>query len=90
MKRIQVLGPGCTNCRSLYERAHEAARQLGLEVEIEKITDFEAIARAGVMSTPALLVDGKLMVSGRVPPTEELMALLSGPRSGGPAHAAGD
>jgi small redox-active disulfide protein 2 len=90
MKRIQVLGPGCANCKSLYDRAREAARLLGLDVEIEKVADIEAITRAGVLSTPALAVDGRLMVSGRVPPTKELMELLAGHPSGGPTAAARD
>lgn len=83
MKRIQILGPGCANCRSLYDRAEEAARELNLEFEIEKVTDFVAISRAGVMSTPALVVDGKLMVSGRVPSTDQLKDLLAGRWPGG-------
>jgi len=77
MTRIQVLGPGCARCKVLLERAEQAARELGLEFEIEKVTDIEAILGFGVMATPALVVDGKLKLSGRVPSAEQLKGYLS-------------
>jgi len=77
MTKIQVLGPGCANCRTLCDRAETAARELGLEFEIEKVTDLEAIVRYGVMSTPALVVDGKVLFSGRVPSTVQLKQILA-------------
>lgn len=77
MTRIQVLGPGCARCKVLLEHAEQAARELGLDYEIEKVTDIEAILACGVMTTPALVVDGKLKISGRVPSAEQLKAVLS-------------
>ena len=77
MTRIQVLGPGCTRCKVLYEHAEQAAKELGLDYEIEKITDITAIMGHGVMSTPALVVNGELKFSGRVPSAEQLKGILS-------------
>ena len=77
MTKIQVLGPGCAKCKLLFEHAEQAARELGLEYEIEKVTDIDAILGFGVMTTPALLVDGKLKIAGRVPSAEQLKAVLS-------------
>jgi small redox-active disulfide protein 2 len=77
MPLIQVLGPGCQKCQVLYERAREAARELGLECEIEKVSDMQAIIGFGVMSTPALVVDGAVKFSGRVPTVEQLKEILT-------------
>jgi small redox-active disulfide protein 2 len=77
MTKIQVLGPGCTKCKVLYDHADQAARELGLEYEIEKVTDIAAIMGFGVMSTPALVVDGKVRLSGRVPSAEQVKEFLS-------------
>lgn len=77
MRRIQILGPGCARCRVLFEHAEQAAKELGLEYEIEKVTDIDAILEFGVMTTPALVVDGKLKLSGRVPSAEQLKLVLS-------------
>ena len=77
MTRIQVLGPGCARCKVLYEHAEQAAKELGLDYEIEKITDITAIMGHGVMSTPALVVNGELKFSGRVPSAEQLKGILS-------------
>ena len=77
MKKIQILGPGCARCRVLFEHAEQAARELGLEYEIEKITDIDAIIGYGVMATPALVVDGQLKVAGRVPSAQQLKAALT-------------
>ena len=77
MKIIQVLGPGCFNCRRLAENAETAAKEIGLEYSLEKISDIESIARAGIIRTPALVVDGKVKSSGRVPSVEELKAMLA-------------
>lgn len=76
MKKIQVLGTGCLKCNKLTEAAEQAAQALGIEYTLEKVTDIEKIINFGVMSTPALAVDGVVKVAGRVPPTEELKALL--------------
>jgi len=77
MRRIEILGPGCQKCEALYERAREAARELGLECTIEKVTNIEAIVQRGVLSTPALVLDDEIKASGRVPTTSEIRKLLS-------------
>jgi len=77
MIHIEILGPGCSKCRVLYQRADEAARAMGVEYEIKKVTDIEVILGYGVMSTPALVVNGALKLSGRVPSAEQLKGYLS-------------
>ncbi len=77
MKKIQVLGPGCPRCEQLAANADLAARTLGVDYEIEKVTDVNDIAAYGVVITPALAVDGEVVVVGKVMPTEELISLLS-------------
>jgi small redox-active disulfide protein 2 len=77
MTKIQVLGPGCAKCKVLYEHADQAARELGLDYEIEKVTDISMIMGYGVMTTPALVVDGEIKLAGRVPSAEQLKAVLS-------------
>jgi small redox-active disulfide protein 2 len=73
---IKVLGPGCNNCVRLEANAREALTRLGRDASIEKITDYVQIAGYGVMSTPALVVDGSVIVSGRVPSADEVARLL--------------
>ena len=77
MTNIEVLGAGCANCNLLYERTQRAAQELGLECQIEKITDLNVIVGYRVMSTPALVVDGQVKLAGRVPSVEQLKELLS-------------
>lgn len=77
MKKLQILGTGCPKCVKLTANAEAAAKALGLEYELEKVTDIARIVAAGVMMTPALAVDGKVKVSGRVPEVEELKKLLA-------------
>ncbi len=77
MKQIKILGPGCARCRQLAEAAEEAARQLGLSCELEKVTDLDRIMQYGVMMTPALVVDGQVKLYGRVPPVAEIKRILS-------------
>jgi len=77
MKTFQILGPGCRNCKALAENVEAAAKELGEPYSIEKVTDIARIVNAGVMKTPALLVDGQMKLSGHVPSVEELKKLLS-------------
>ncbi len=76
MKKIQVLGGGCSKCIILAEEVEKAADELGIEIELEKITDFKQIMGYGIMTTPALVVDGKVMFSGKVLKAEALKAFL--------------
>jgi small redox-active disulfide protein 2 len=64
--KIQILGSGCSKCKTLEANAREAVMDLGIEAEIEKVSDFEAIANMGVMTTPALVIDGEVRSVGRV------------------------
>ena len=77
MKRIQILGTGCPKCKKLAENAEAAAKELGLECEVEKVTDVEAIMAFNVMMTPALAVDGDVKAVGRVPSKDEIKEILS-------------
>jgi len=77
MKKLQILGTGCPKCRKLTENTETAARELGLEYELEKVTDVNEIMKFGVMMTPALVVDGEVKVVGRVPTVAEIKAMLS-------------
>jgi small redox-active disulfide protein 2 len=76
MKKIQILGPGCLKCRQLAENAAAAARDLGLDCEIEKVTSVSDIMKFGVMMTPALVVDGQVKVAGKVPSPSQIKAML--------------
>jgi small redox-active disulfide protein 2 len=76
MKKIQILGTGCPKCKKLTESAEAAAKDLGIEYTLEKVTDIEKIMAYGVMMTPALVVDGQVKISGRVPSADEVKKLL--------------
>jgi len=74
---IKVLGPGCNNCKTLERVTKEAVAALGLNATIEKVEDYGAIAGYGVMSTPALVIDEVVVLSGRVPTPTHLRELLT-------------
>lgn len=76
MTKIQILGSGCAKCRQLTAIAEQAAQDLGLQYELEKVTDVTRYAEFGVMFTPALVVDGDLKLSGKVPSLDEARQLL--------------
>ena len=67
MKQVTVYGPGCQRCAATEQMIRDAAGRLGVEVAVDKVTDLAAIARAGVMSTPGVAVDGKLVHAGGLP-----------------------
>ena len=73
MKKIQILGTGCPKCRKLAEAAGEAAISLGVEYDLEKVSDISKIMSFGVMVTPALVIDGKVKCSGKIPEVEEII-----------------
>jgi small redox-active disulfide protein 2 len=74
--KIQILGMGCPKCKKLYEAAEQAAKELGLDYEMEKIDDIDRITEMGVMMTPALAIDGEVKLVGRVPTVENLKEIL--------------
>ncbi|MBN2433226.1 MAG: TM0996/MTH895 family glutaredoxin-like protein [Acidobacteria bacterium] len=76
MKKIQILGTGCPKCAKLADTADAAARELGIEYELVKVTDINDILGFGVMMTPALAVDGEVKSVGRVPGSEEMKDVL--------------
>ena len=77
MKRILILGPGCTKCQKLAAVAEEAAKALSMTYEIEKVTDINRFAEFGIMFTPALVVDGVVKIAGKVPSVEQTKKLLA-------------
>lgn len=76
--KIQILGTGCKKCSTLAEVTDATAKEMGLDYELEKVTDIVKIMEAGVMSTPALVVDGEVKITGKVPSVDELKAVLAG------------
>lgn len=76
MKKIQILGTGCTKCRKLADNAVEAADKLGIEYELEKVTDINEITAFGIMSTPGLAVDGKVVSAGKLLKPDQIAKLL--------------
>jgi small redox-active disulfide protein 2 len=76
MVKIGILGTGCPKCKKLAENAEIAAKELGIEYELEKITKISDIMKFGVMITPALAVDGKVKVAGKVASVEQLKEIL--------------
>ncbi|OEU62767.1 MAG: redox-active disulfide protein 2 [Desulfuromonadales bacterium C00003094] len=77
MIKIQILGTGCTKCQKLRENAQQTADELGLDYQLEKISDIKDIASFGVMMTPALAVDGEVKLVGKVPDPEDLKKYLA-------------
>ncbi|WP_379969763.1 thioredoxin family protein [Ectobacillus sp. sgz5001026] len=73
---IKILGSGCSNCKRLEANAKAAIEELGLDATIEKVTDIKDIMKYGVMSTPALVVDEKVKVMGKVPSAEDIKKYL--------------
>ena len=76
MKKIQILGTGCPKCKKLAENAETAAKDLGIEYSLEKITEINEIMKFGVMMTPALAVDGQVKLVGKVAPPDEIKQML--------------
>ena len=78
--KIEILGPGCPKCKTLYQNAEKAIKDLHLQTEIVKVEDIEKIMEAGIMLTPALVVDGKVQSSGKVLTVEEVKRYLKNNR----------
>lgn len=76
MMNLKVIGTGCDKCDLLYANTKEAVAKLGIEAEIEKIEDLMEIVKLGVMTSPSLMKDGKLIVSGQVVSTDKIVKLL--------------
>jgi small redox-active disulfide protein 2 len=76
MKKLQVLGPGCPKCVELAKRTEKAAKALGADYELEKVTELSKIMAFGVFGTPALVVDGEVKVVGQVPSVDEIKKII--------------
>lgn len=76
--KIQILGQGCPKCKLLEQHAREAVTELGIQAEIEKVMDIDAIMEMGVMMTPALAVDGEVKSVGKVLTKDQVVAFLKG------------
>jgi small redox-active disulfide protein 2 len=76
MKKLQILGTGCSKCEKLAANTESAAKALGIEYELVKVKDITAIMKFGVMTTPALVVDGAVKVCGKVPDVEAIKKML--------------
>lgn len=75
--KLQILGTGCAMCNALTQATEQAAQSLGVPYELEKVTNLNQIMSFGVMMTPALVVDGKVKVSGKVPSVDDIKKLLA-------------
>ena len=76
--KIQILGTGCPKCRTLTEHAERAATELGIDYELEKVTDMDKILSFGIMMTPGLAIDGEIRSSGHVLSVDKIKGLLQG------------
>ena len=77
MKKIQILGTGCPKCKKLAQNAEAAAKEMGIEYEIEKVTQINDMMAFGVMVTPALVINGRVKVAGKVVSSEDIKGMLS-------------
>jgi small redox-active disulfide protein 2 len=73
---IQVLGTGCTRCKTLFENAQKAVKELGVDALVEKVEDIQKIMAFEILMTPALVIDGVVKVAGRVPSAEDIKKLI--------------
>ena len=78
MSKIQILGTGCARCKILTANAEKAVQELGLQAEIEKVTEIQDIMKFQILMTPGLVIDGKVKAAGRIPSPEEIKQMLAG------------
>jgi small redox-active disulfide protein 2 len=78
VKKVTVYGPGCVKCKKTEELVRQVIAETGASAAVEKVSDVQAIVAAGVMSTPAVAVDGEVKLSGRIPTSDELRQWISG------------
>lgn len=77
VKDVKVLGPGCPRCEMLYKNVEKALKELGITTKIEKITDIPKIVTYGIMSTPALVINEKVVSQGKILTVEEIKEIIS-------------
>ncbi|HUS83264.1 MAG TPA: thioredoxin family protein [Dehalococcoidia bacterium] len=78
MVTIEVLGSGCANCRRLETLAREAVAKLGIEADVQHVTDIKEIMARGLLATPGLAIDGKVVLAGRVPNAADVEGIIAG------------
>lgn len=76
--KIEVLGTGCPKCMSMEQNVKKAITELAVKAEVEKVTDIQQIIQRGVLSTPALVIDGKVVLQGKNPTVDQLKQLITG------------
>jgi len=76
--KIEVLGPGCPKCMSVEQNVKKALEELAIKADVEKVTDIQRIIQKGVLSTPALVIDGTVVLQGKNPTVEQLKHLITG------------
>jgi small redox-active disulfide protein 2 len=76
VRKIQILGTGCPKCRALAQSAETAAKEMGIEYTIEKVTDVNEMMKFGIMLTPALAIDGQIKIVGKVASPNEIKKML--------------
>ncbi len=76
--KIEILGPGCPKCQQLAENAEKAIEEIGIEAQVEKVTNINEIANYGIMTTPGLVIDGEVKASGKLLSIEEIKDILKG------------
>jgi small redox-active disulfide protein 2 len=76
MKTVKVLGPGCPKCKTTYQNALEAVKQLGIEARVEKIEDLQEMFKYDLLTTPALIIDEAVKIKGRIANVAEIKELL--------------
>ena len=74
---IKVLGPGCSNCKRLYQEAERAVAQSGIDATVTKVESMQEIASFGILRTPGLVIDGKVVASGRIPLAPEIVTMIT-------------
>ncbi len=79
---IKVLGPGCANCKRLYQEAERAVKDTGVAATLTKVESMEEIAGYGILRTPGLAIDGRVVASGRIPLAPEIAGLIAAARDG--------
>ena len=77
MSKIQILGTGCSRCRDLTANAQKAVQELGVDVQIEKVTDIQEIIKFQILMTPGLVINGQVKAAGRIPSVEEIKQMLA-------------
>jgi len=76
--KIEILGPGCAKCKQLYENARKAVQEAGVQAELTKVEDLKAISQYNVFMTPALVIDGKVKVTGKVATPDQIKKWILG------------